>query len=245
MAGNHTPTERRPIAARGWPVWRRAAATLADAGVSANMISVAGMVAGLGAGVAFAMTGPAVGELLPSDPGGALPRACFVAAAVLVQMRLLANLLDGMVAIHAGKASAVGELYNEVPDRVSDVAILVGAGYAFGGVPELGYVAACVALLTAYVRAVGKAAGGPQQYGGPMAKQQRMALLTAVALWCGLAPLAWQPDWRQWELTAVGWQPVRLWGLVAVALGLAVLGGLLTALLRLRRTARHLRGAAA
>jgi phosphatidylglycerophosphate synthase len=53
-----------------------------------------------------------------------------------------------MVAIEAGTASPVGELYNEVPDRVSDTATLIGAGYAVGGHPTLGYVAACLALFT-------------------------------------------------------------------------------------------------
>ena len=42
----------------------------------------------------------------------------FLVAAVCVQLRLLANLLDGMVAVGSGQASRIGELYNEVPDRV-------------------------------------------------------------------------------------------------------------------------------
>jgi len=39
------------------------------------------------------------------------------------------NLLDGMVAIEGGLKTPAGELFNDVPDRISDPLILVGAGY--------------------------------------------------------------------------------------------------------------------
>jgi len=70
-------------------------------------------------------------------------------------------------------------LYNEIPDRVSDAAICIGAGYGSGSLPELGYVAAVVALFVAYVRAQGAVAGAPQEFCGPMAKPQRMFTLRA------------------------------------------------------------------
>jgi phosphatidylglycerophosphate synthase len=137
-------------------------------------------------------------------------------------------MLDGMVAIEAGQASPVGELYNEVPDRVSDVATLIGAGFAAGGNVILGFSASLVALFTAYVRAVGKAAGAPQQFCGPMAKQQRMFLVSFVGLYCALLPATWQPPW----------------GLMTASLSIIVITGLLTAVRRLLRTARALRSAA-
>ena len=131
----------------------------------------------------------------PAAPaGGALalsssldsPRAAFVAAALLIGLRLLANLLDGMVAVQTRAASPVGELYNEVPDRVSDAVIFIGAGYAVGSRPELGYLAACLSLFVAYVRAEGRAAGAHQEYCGPMAKTPRMAVLVLASLYCAL-----------------------------------------------------------
>src|SRR5207245_4613587 len=115
-------------------------------------------------------------------------RVAWLAAALLIQLRLLANMLDGMVAIECRRASPVGELFNEVPDRISDVATLIGAGYAAGGDVTLGYLAACVALFTAYVRAMGKAAGANQEFGGPMAKQQRMFIVTVIAVYCAVVP---------------------------------------------------------
>ncbi|MER3417427.1 MAG: CDP-alcohol phosphatidyltransferase family protein [Chloroflexota bacterium] len=217
----YQPTERRPIAARRWPIWQHTAKWLARRGVSPNGISLAGMGCGIAAGVALAATTYAVGW----------ERFAWLAGATLIQLRLLANLLDGMVAIESGRASPVGELYNEVPDRVSDAATLIGAGYAVGGDAVLGYVAACIALFTAYVRALGKAVGAPQDFCGPMAKQQRMALLTLVALYCGLTPADWQPIWGD---------PPRQ-GLAAAGLLVIALGSLLTAIRRLVRIAANLK----
>ena len=177
------------------------------------------MVAGIAAGGAFALT-----EL----PGWRIP--AFLAAALLIQLRLLANMLDGMVAIETGKASPVGALYNEVPDRVSDAAICIGGGYAVGSLPELGYLAACVAIFVAYVRVQGKVAGAQQDFCGPMAKPQRMLLLTVVAVYCGLAPQAWQPMVSD-TLAA---------GPIALALAVIVVGGVWTALRRLAQHSRHL-----
>ncbi len=212
--------DRRPIASRERAVSKRLAHWLGTRGISPNAISILGMAAGVAGGLAFAATNTT------QQPGW-----YFLAAAVLTQLRLLANMLDGMVATETGKASPVGELYNEIPDRVSDVAALIGAGYAVGGEPALGYVAACLALLIAYVRAEGKAAGAHQEFCGPLAKPQRAFLLTVVALYCAAAPGSWQPH--------VAALPD--WGLVALGLCVMIAGEAVTAVRRLVRIARALR----
>ena len=204
--------DRRPIAAREMGVMQGAAGWLVRRRASANGISLAGMGAALLAGGCFAA--------VPHLPGAAW--ALWLLGAVLVQLRLLANLLDGMVAIGRGIASPVGELFNEVPDRVSDTAVLAGLGWA-AGQPTLGVGAALAAMATAYVRAVGRAAGAPSDFRGPMAKQHRMAVVTAVAAWCALAPAAWSA-------------PVP-----AAALWLILAGAVLTAVRRLLGAARALR----
>lgn len=224
----HDPEkDRRPIAARGLPVFQRLAAGLARAGISPNAISLAGMLCGIAAGLAFAAT--------VQWPHG--QRALWLGGALLVQLRLLANLLDGMVAIAAGRASRVGELYNEAPDRVSDAATLVGLGCALGSVPWLGYTAALLAVMTAYVRTLGKAAGAPSDFRGPMAKQQRMALVTAAALYLAAAPAPWRPQWGP----LLGQE----WGLPAIALALVSAGCIVTIFRRLRGIAAALRKAPA
>jgi phosphatidylglycerophosphate synthase len=213
--------DRRPIKVRS-SCWAAAAARgLAFLGISPNAISIFGMLAAIAAGGSFYCT--------RSDSG--FDGTFWIAGAVLVLLRLLANMFDGMVAVELGKASRVGALYNEVPDRISDAAVLIGAGYAAGGSVELGFLAACVALFVAYVRATARSAGVPSDFSGPMAKQQRMYLVILAALYSGTAPVTWHFSW--------GLQ--QEWGSMAFALALVVLGGALTATLRLRRAAQALR----
>jgi phosphatidylglycerophosphate synthase len=158
-----------------------------------------------------------------------LGRLWFLLGAVLVQVRLLANMFDGMVAVESGQASPVGELYNEVPDRVADTAILVGLGCAAGGSVVLGLAAAVAAVFTAYVRVQSVVAGAPQDFCGPMAKPQRMFLVTLVAVWCGVTPVAWQPVVEGGH------------GLPATCLLVVLVGSVVTALRRLARSGRALR----
>lgn len=105
-------------------------------------------------------------------------------AAVGIQLRLLCNMLDGMVAIEGGFRTKSGEIYNELPDRFADAMLLVGAGYSSSAewMHELGWAAAVLAVITAYVRALGVAAGASQHFVGPMAKPHRMATLTIACI---------------------------------------------------------------
>ncbi len=214
--------ERRPIASRERKSSLAIAHWLVHRGISPNTISLAGMFCGIAAGILFAVTSMAPG----------LRRPAWVAGAIFVQLRLLANMFDGMVAIASKKASPAGELYNEVPDRVSDAAIFIGLGYSFGGDAILGYAATGVAIFTAYIRAVGKVAGARQEFCGPMAKQHRMFVATVLGLYAGLAPSGWQPLWNG---------PAGNWGMAAMALAVIIVGGLFTAWRRLWRTAKMLR----
>lgn len=212
--------DRRPLAIReaGWSKWL--AGFAGRMGATPNGISLTGMVFGVLAGGMLAAT-----SWTPVGWWG------FWGAAICVQLRLLANMLDGMVAIERGRTSAVGELFNEVPDRVSDTATLVGAGYALGGNPELGYWTAILALFLAYLRAQGKVAGSPQHYCGPMAKQHRMAVITVASLAAVLWPVV--------PLSVVkGWNDA---GLISCALVLILLGEVITVYRRLEKIARSLR----
>ena len=100
----------------------------------------------------------------------------FFLAILGVVLRLLCNLFDGMVAVEGGMRGKSGEVFNDLPDRFSDLFILVPLGYylpyAFGG--ELGWIAGIFSVLTAYVRVLGGSVGLEQTFSGPMAKPQRM-----------------------------------------------------------------------
>ncbi len=160
---------------------------LIAANVSPNAISLAGLVFGVGAGLLLASTGQTYGVARVAG---------FLGAAALIQLRLLCNMFDGMVAIDGGRQSPYGELFNDMPDRFADLAIMVGAGYSLTAIPygrELGWLAGALAILTAYVRLVGASMGLRQSFAGPMAKPHRMAVITAACVLSTLEPLA---GWR-------------------------------------------------
>ncbi|MBL8802029.1 MAG: CDP-alcohol phosphatidyltransferase family protein [Planctomycetes bacterium] len=198
---------RRPLATRS-TAWARAlAASLARGGASPNAISVASLV--------FAAFGSLALLAQPS-------MATLLATAACVQLRLLCNLLDGMVAVEGGRQTPTGALYNEVPDRVADSLFLVALGYAVQA-PWLGWFAALAAALTAYIRVLGGSFGLAQDFRGPQAKPHRMAVLTAA---CVLGAFELEFNRSSYALLAAAW-------VIAV-------GSVLTCVLRTRAIARAL-----
>src|SRR4051794_29925701 len=158
---------RRPLQSRQ-SRWAMAMASwLTRRRVRPNTISLASVVCAALAG----------GCLAASGSEGPLPRVLLLAlAAVMIQLRLVCNLLDGMVAIEGGLKTKTGELYNDVPDRISDPLILVGAGYGIAwGLwgPALGWFAAVLAVMTAYVRGLGVSAGGGGGFSRPVGEEPR------------------------------------------------------------------------
>jgi phosphatidylglycerophosphate synthase len=201
--------DRRPIRSRN-ARWAQAIASyLAALGVSPNQISLASVLAG-GVG--------AVSLVFFPQPWNAISCVCGV------QLRLLCNLLDGMVAVEHGKQSQLGVLYNELPDRVSDSVLFVALGYA-SGLPWLGWLGALLAALTAYIRVFGAALGFAQDFCGPMAKQHRMAVLTVGCL-----------------ISIVEHFAVRTNHSLQITCGLIAAGSLLTCWTRTRALASRLKG---
>jgi phosphatidylglycerophosphate synthase len=175
--------QRRPLAARRRRWAHAAARALSRAGASPDGISITGLLFGLAVGFLVWRSGAA---------GGAVRTAELLAAAALIQLRLLCNLLDGMVAVEGGRRTAHGELFNDVPDRFADLAILVGAGYSLAAYPwgpALGWLAGTLAVLTAYARLLGASMTGRHHFEGPMAKPHRMAVMTVACVLSSLEPL--------------------------------------------------------
>jgi len=171
---------RRPLKSRDtW--WARVlTSVIGRTPLSPNAISLVGIL--------FALVGSGI-YVLVGHCG--LSVYALLGAAACIQMRLLCNMMDGLVAVEAGKSAPTGVLFNEAPDRLEDVLFLLGAGVAAGwpvwGV-QLGWLCAALALGTAYVRVLGGSLGLEQDFCGPMAKQHRMFFLTvgtlgAVAEW--------------------------------------------------------------
>src|ERR1700694_4242054 len=171
-----TSTARRPLKTRQKERAKAIASFLVRQRVHPNLISVMSIVFAALAGVAFS-----------SSSYSTAPHrvVLLLVAAAGIQLRLLCNMLDGMVAVEGGMQTRSGEIFNDLPDRISDAMILVPVGYAVPGLPygpALGWCAALLAIFTAYVRLLGGAAGLTQSFIGPMAKPHRMATLTAACL---------------------------------------------------------------
>ncbi|MCC3270982.1 CDP-alcohol phosphatidyltransferase family protein [Arthrobacter gengyunqii] len=219
-------TDRRKIPQRSSRWAAKSADILAAAKLTPNQISVGSVV--------FAAAGAAA-LIWSAHVDDAIIRAVLLAAAAAcIPLRLLLNMLDGMLAVEKGMSSPVGDIYNELPDRISDVLFLGAAGIATAGLVTadrvdfgvtLGFVAAILAVLTAYIRCLGAALGTGNFFDGPLAKPQRMWLLM-VGVLVGIAE-----PWLPWS---EGWV---LFGTLA----LIALGSLLTCARRLRRVSAALR----
>jgi phosphatidylglycerophosphate synthase len=165
---DYQPKSRRPIA----QVFRRTAdeATrlCVRLHISPDTISYLSIVAALAAAICFGLSTRHPSLLIIA------PLLCF--------LRLWFNMLDGMVALGANKASLRGEVINELPDRISDLVIFAGVAHSGWMHVPIGYWTAILALLTAYVGLLGQAIGGGRQFGGIMSKPWRMVVL-AIGAW--------------------------------------------------------------
>jgi phosphatidylglycerophosphate synthase len=163
---------RRILKTRNTPIAKNTAQWLSKKNITPNQISILGIGVSLLASICL--------FLIPT----AHPIVALLAA-LLIQGRLLCNLLDGMVAVEGGKKTFSGELFNDIPDRISDILIFIAAGYAITYIDwgiTLGVCTALMAVMTAYVRTLATSIGAPANYQGPMAKQHRMAVLTAACV---------------------------------------------------------------
>jgi phosphatidylglycerophosphate synthase len=183
--------DRRPIGARstGWA--QALTATLIRAGFTPNAVSLLS--------VGFAAVGAILLGCVHMGSNW-LQSGCLLGAAITIQARLLCNMLDGMIAVEGKMQSKLGALFNELPDRIADCLFLVPAGFACatadlaGGAASagtlisadlginLGWAAAVLAVLTAYIRAFGASQGLRQDFCGPMAKPHRMFTLTVACV---------------------------------------------------------------
>ncbi|MGC1459932.1 MAG: CDP-alcohol phosphatidyltransferase family protein [Steroidobacteraceae bacterium] len=183
---SNPPADRRPLKTRSTAWAQYLASVLVRAGASPNAISVTSIVfAALGAWLLVGFASPWT----------------LVGAALCIQLRLLCNMLDGMVAIEGGRKSATGALYNEIPDRIGDSLLIVAVGYAAGWL-TLGWYGALAAAVTAYIRVLGGALGQAQDFRGPMAKPHRMFVAT---IGCLLGAIEQAKLGSHWALTAAIW----------------------------------------
>jgi phosphatidylglycerophosphate synthase len=160
---DYMPISRRPIAAAFQRTAARTTRFCVRRGIHPDAISYLSVLAALAAAICFWKSGQTLWLLIVA------PLFCY--------LRLWFNMLDGMVAIAANKASRRGEIVNDLPDRISDVVIFGGVAHSGLMNPIFGYWAAILAVLIAYVGLFGQALGVRREFGGVMSKPWRMVAL--------------------------------------------------------------------
>lgn len=168
----YQPTSRRPIADPLRKTTDAMVRLCVKLNVSPDAISYLSIAFSAIAGLCFWRSGYDLWLVIPAAMG------CYG--------RLYCNMLDGMVALAAQKASRHGEIINEVPDRFSDMLIFIGVAYSGLNHPFWGMLAATLAVLTAYVGVLGSAVGVQREFSGVMSKPWRMVALH-IGSWIMLA----------------------------------------------------------
>src|SRR5258705_5572184 len=127
MSG-YQPSTRRPIAAVFRRTGNAAVRSCVRHGIHPDAISYLSIVAALIAAICFWKSGERRWLLIIS------PLFCY--------LRLWFNMLDGLVAFAAGKASRRGGILNDLPDRISDIVIFFWVAHNGVMNPSIGYLAA-------------------------------------------------------------------------------------------------------
>jgi CDP-diacylglycerol--glycerol-3-phosphate 3-phosphatidyltransferase len=151
--------------------------TLRDAGVSADQLTVTGL-------VISALAAAAVG------------RGWLILGAVLLAASAIPDVLDGAVAKASGTASPRGAFFDSVVDRVSDSLVLGGVAWYLAGAEGAHAAVLPLAVLAAsnlvsYERARAESLGFSAK-GGLMERAERMILVGAGLLFSAvLVPILW------------------------------------------------------
>ena len=148
------------------------------------------------AATAFALLS---GVSLYNAPLSGRPEIFWALGAFGIQARLLCELMGGMLTVRGLARSKLDSFLSDALARASDALILVGAGYSVDiflpGGADLGWLAAVLALSTAFVRVLGGSLGLPQSYQGPLGRQQRMYVITFGAIAAGVQNAIFRPGW--------------------------------------------------
>jgi CDP-diacylglycerol--glycerol-3-phosphate 3-phosphatidyltransferase len=178
-------------------------ARLADAGVTANQVTIAAALGSL-----------AIGAILAANASARWP---FLLLPLWLFARMALNVIDGMLAREFGQRSRLGAYLNELADVVSDAALYAPFAWLSPFGPFWTALVILLAALTELAGVLGPAVGASRRYDGPMGKSDRALAFGALGLWVGLGgPL---PGWTVWIMVALA-------ALLAVTVANRVRGGL-------------------
>jgi len=158
---------------------RPVAAALAQAGASANQVTVAALLLSLAQGAWLAV--------MPSSPWPLL------LLPVTLFARMALNAIDGIMAKEHGLATPSGAILNEIADVVADAALYLPFAFIPGINASLVVVVVIAGIIAEMTGALGPMIGAPRCYGGPFGKSDRAFGfgLLAVLIGAGLAPGQW------------------------------------------------------
>lgn len=149
--------------------------TLYRAGISANVLTVVGLLIATATALAIA-----TGHLLLGFFG--------------VILTGLPDLLDGSVARYSGKAGPRGAFFDSVSDRVSDALLFGGVAWYLADeseyLPVLVLAVLALSMLITYERARAESLGFSAR-GGLMERAERMVFLSIGLLFDVLVPMMW------------------------------------------------------
>lgn len=145
---------------------------LADAGVTANQITLLAAALSLATGLVVAVF--------------ADHRAIFLLMPVVLFVRMALNAIDGMLAREHAQASKLGMYLNELCDVVSDLALILAFATLFSAWGVVAF--AIAAMLVEFAGVLGVAAGSGRNYVGPFGKSDRAMVLGVIGflIACGL-----------------------------------------------------------
>ena len=146
--------------------------SLANAGVSANQVTVAAMAISL-----------LVGGLFAAYPTSAW--SAFLLP-IWLFLRMALNAIDGMLAREHNMKSALGGMLNEIGDVISDTALYLPFALVPGLAPQLVIAVVLISIFTEMAGIVAIQIGASRRYDGPMGKSDRAFVFGLLALLLGL-----------------------------------------------------------
>jgi len=108
--------------------------------------------------------------------------ALLLLSILLTLTRMTLNTIDGVIAIERGNLRLKGEIVNALPDRYSDIFILMGIALSPMCTPWLGMAGMASMFLVSYTGMLSKAIAINWQHHGPLGKVERLILIMLFSL---------------------------------------------------------------
>ncbi len=155
---------------------------LANAGISANQITLVALVGSIIVGILLS---------LPDQP-----RSIWLLLPTFLFVRMALNAVDGMLAREHNQKTPLGAILNEVADVISDAALYLPFALLAPNTIWPVFAAVFMAVLSEFMGLIGPMIGASRRYDGPMGKSDRAFVFGVLGLAVAISPSA---------SNAIGW----------------------------------------